>query len=122
MSTIDKAEVAPVTAPAAVVSARDADPARRTALAAMTPTAAKAPSDNVRLDKLAARLEAAARNVGHALEFTVRDDSHRVVVTVKDVKTGEVIRQIPSETLLRLAENADAGLLPTCSVMFDGRA
>jgi hypothetical protein len=44
VSTIDKAEVAPVTAPAAVVSARDADPARRTALAAMTPTAAKAPS------------------------------------------------------------------------------
>ena len=52
----------------------------------------------------------------------MRDDSHRVVVTVKDVKTGEVIRQIPSETLLRLAENADAGLLPTGSVMFDGRA
>lgn len=38
------------------------------------------------------------------LAFTVDEDTDRSVVTVIDSKSGDVIRQIPSEDLLKLAE------------------
>lgn len=39
-----------------------------------------------------------------SLSFTLDDKSERSVVTVKDTESGDVIRQIPSEEVLRLAE------------------
>ena len=39
------------------------------------------------------------------LEFRIDQDSGRTVVTVKDTTTGESIRQIPAEEVLRLAQN-----------------
>ena len=38
------------------------------------------------------------------LAFSVDESSRRPVVTVKDSSSGDVIRQIPSEEVLRLAE------------------
>ncbi|RDV25038.1 flagellar biosynthesis protein FlaG [Alteromonas aestuariivivens] len=38
------------------------------------------------------------------LAFTVDDNTQRSVVTVKDSESGDVIRQIPSDEVLRLAE------------------
>ena len=40
------------------------------------------------------------------LSFSVDDVSNTVVITVKN-REGEVVRQIPSETALRLAQNID---------------
>lgn len=47
------------------------------------------------------------------LSFSVDDAANKIVVTVKSAASGEVIRQIPSETALKVAHNlADAkGLL-----------
>jgi flagellar protein FlaG len=46
------------------------------------------------------------------LSFSVDDVANKIVLTVKDQR-GEVVRQIPSETALRLAHNLEAvkGLL-----------
>lgn len=45
------------------------------------------------------------QSMNRYLEFRVDEDSGRTVVTVKDKTTGETIRQIPSEEIMRLAQN-----------------
>ena len=56
--------------------------------------------------KQAARqLETFMQSMNRTLEFRVDQDSGRTVVTVKDKTTGETIRQIPSEEVMRLAHN-----------------
>lgn len=37
------------------------------------------------------------------LSFTIDDETKRTIVTVKESSSGEVIRQIPSEEVLKLA-------------------
>ena len=59
-------------------------------------------------------VDAAARNI----QFQLDDDSGRMVVTVTEASTGDVIRQMPSEEALRLAEN----LAEMSSVLFRGEA
>lgn len=44
---------------------------------------------------------------GRKLSFEIDDETNQIVVTVKDINTGDVIRQIPSEALLRVAHNID---------------
>ena len=52
------------------------------------------------------------------LDFSIDDSTGRVVVKVIATDSGDVIRQIPSETALKLAQNlADAS-----SLLFDGKA
>ena len=41
------------------------------------------------------------------LSFSVDDVANKVVLTVKNKESGEVIRQIPSEAALRVAHNLD---------------
>ncbi|MGS2742048.1 flagellar protein FlaG [Halomonas sp. LS-001] len=41
------------------------------------------------------------------LEFEIRQESERVVTRVIDRESGDVIRQIPAEEVLRLAERLD---------------
>ena len=57
------------------------------------------------VEKAAARMEAYARSIGRSLQFRVDENSGRVVVSVRDPSTGELIRQIPSEDALRIAED-----------------
>lgn len=45
--------------------------------------------------------------VRRTLQFSLDDESGRVVVKIKDAETDEVIRQIPSEEILRLAKSLD---------------
>lgn len=44
------------------------------------------------------------QNDQRKLSFTVNKDIGRVVIEVRDVATDEVIRQIPSESIVKLAE------------------
>ena len=39
--------------------------------------------------------------------FTVNDDSSMPIVTVRNTSTGEVVRQIPNEVVIKLAEGLD---------------
>ena len=61
------------------------------------------------------------QNISRDLEFSVDEDSGRVIVTVLDSETKEVIRQIPPEEALKLAQNlqkSDSGN----GVLFQGNA
>jgi flagellar protein FlaG len=45
--------------------------------------------------------------VRRTLQFTVDEDSGEMVVQIKDAQTNQVIRQIPSEEMLKLAKQLD---------------
>lgn len=57
------------------------------------------------LDEAVSRLREQAQSVQRNLEFSVDDASGETVVKVVASDTGEVIRQIPSEVALKLAES-----------------
>ena len=52
-------------------------------------------------------IKARAQKLSPELEFRVDDATKRTVVTVRDSHTGDVIRQIPSEEVLWLAQHLD---------------
>ena len=64
--------------------------------------------------EMAEQMDSFVGSFTHELKFRVDEDSGRNVVTVVDVKSGDTIRQIPTEELLeviaRLAE-ASSGLI-----------
>lgn len=110
MSSVNAVGLAPVAsverAPrqAAAVAAADAEPARP---AAQAPAAA--PTSARELEAATEQIERFVRSSGRSLQFRVDDDSGRVVVSVRDADTGDLIRQIPSEAALRIARALDRG-------------
>lgn len=58
-----------------------------------------------------------------SLDFKVAEKENRIIITVIDKETDKVIRQIPPEDLLQMAESLDQGLDGLQSgVMFDSKA
>jgi flagellar protein FlaG len=52
-------------------------------------------------------IQSFVQNIRRDLNFSLDDSSGRVVVKVTDGVSGEVIRQLPSEEALRLAESLE---------------
>ena len=50
----------------------------------------------------------ALQNQNQTLEFQIDEKSHQSVVKVVDTQTNEVIRQMPSEEFLKMAESIDS--------------
>lgn len=65
----------------------------------------KEPADKAKVEVAAVALKEFAQSVQRDLDFKVDDGSGQVVVKVTDSASGDVIRQIPSEEALQLAEN-----------------
>ncbi|VXC32490.1 Flagellar protein FlaG protein [Pseudomonas sp. 8Z] len=66
------------------------------------------PTEEVSRDKVeeaVATIQEFVQTVRRSINFAVDDGSGRVVVKVTDAGSGDVIRQIPSEEALKLAEN-----------------
>ena len=61
--------------------------------------------DRESLERALEELGEASQSVRRDLEFQVDDGSGRVVITVLDSESQEVIREIPPEKLLAMAEN-----------------
>jgi flagellar protein FlaG len=59
------------------------------------------------IEAVAQRLETYMKSVARSLEFRVDAGSGRTVISVRDSDTGELIRQIPGEEVLRLAQMAE---------------
>jgi len=53
------------------------------------------------------RLNQQASKDGRKLNFSMDELADRMVITVRESVTGEVIRQIPDEALLRVAHNLE---------------
>jgi flagellar protein FlaG len=66
------------------------------------------PAQNVsreQVEDAVATIQEFVQSVRRSINFAVDDGSGRVVVKVTDAGSGDVIRQIPSEEALKLAEN-----------------
>lgn len=85
----------------------------------------RSPSDSVAVDArppARAELEKAVKDIQdyatasqRNLEFSIDDTTHQVVVKVVATDTGEVVRQLPTEAALKLAQSlSDAN-----SLLFD---
>ncbi|MFM7625130.1 MAG: flagellar protein FlaG [Gammaproteobacteria bacterium] len=68
------------------------------------------------------RLQELARAAGRELEFRVDEASDRVVISVRDQRTGELIWQIPDEAALRIAQRLESELDEVRSVLFEDKA
>jgi len=60
------------------------------------------------LDDAIEALNAAVKKVPTSLHFSVDDSSKRFVVQVTDTNTGEVIRKVPGEAILRIARQIES--------------
>ncbi|MGV8843784.1 MAG: flagellar protein FlaG [Pseudomonas sp.] len=80
-----------------------------TALAALNPalaedkTSARAP-----LEQAVSSMQTFVQTISRDLNFSLDDSAGRMVVKVTDGATGELIRQMPTEEALRLAESLDS--------------
>lgn len=68
------------------------------------PAATSQPSAE-QIESVVAKLSDFVQAIQRDLSFIVDDNSGETVIIVKDTQTDEVVRQIPSEDLLQLAQN-----------------
>lgn len=59
------------------------------------------------LEEAVSNLEDFTQSIQRSLSFSINEHTGRTVVEVTDKATGEVIRQLPSEDALRLAESLE---------------
>ncbi|KAF1011967.1 MAG: hypothetical protein GAK32_00499 [Pseudomonas fluorescens] len=69
------------------------------------------------LEKAVTDIKEFVQAAQRSLDFSIDDSTHQVVVKVIATATGEVIRQIPSETALKLAQS----LSSASHVLFDDK-
>ena len=60
------------------------------------------------LDDAIEALNAAVRKVPTSLHFSIDDASNRFVVQVTDTNTGEIIRKVPGDAILRIAKQIES--------------
>ena len=60
-------------------------------------------SGSFELEEAVNKVESFLSSQNRDLSFTIDDETKRTIVTVKESSSGEVIRQIPSEEVLKLA-------------------
>ncbi|SEE46244.1 flagellar protein FlaG [Pseudomonas anguilliseptica] len=63
------------------------------------------PASREEVEAAVATIQDFVQTVRRSLNFSLEEGSGRVVVKVTDAGSGDVIRQIPSEEALQLAEN-----------------
>lgn len=76
---------------------------------AAEPAAPKADPQEMQrhLDEALAKLNEQMKQSGRDLNFSRDPSADRTIITVRSSQTGEVIRQIPDATLLRVAHNIE---------------
>ncbi|MFI8479425.1 flagellar protein FlaG [Pseudomonas sp. NPDC078700] len=65
-------------------------------------------SSTLVVEQAASSIQGYMQSIRRDLNFAVDDSSGRVVVKVTDSASGDVIRQMPSEDALKLAESLEA--------------
>lgn len=109
---IQPSKLPPAPAPAALAAAQ---PTRAAEAAKPQPVDAPKPAPEAKTDHRETRrameetseqLNKQMQRNSRDLSFSVDDVANKIVLTVKN-REGEVVRQIPSETALRVAHNLD---------------
>ncbi|WP_095110701.1 flagellar protein FlaG [Pseudomonas sp. Irchel 3E20] len=103
--------------PAGATQASGTSAAQAAPVAETDPTTAEEPQ-RVALEKAVTDIREFVQATQRNLDFSIDDSTGRVVVKVIATDSGEVIRQIPSETALKLAQN----LSDASSLLFQTKA
>ena len=74
------------------------------------------------LERASKQIESFVRSSGRDLQFRVDDESGRVIVSVRDSATGELIRQIPNEETLRIAQALEQRDSKALNLLIDDKA
>ncbi len=75
------------------------------------------------VDRVVHQLETQSQSLRRDLQFNVDDSTGRVIVTVIDSETDEVIRQIPNEEILALSQHLAEALDDEASgFLFESKA
>lgn len=69
--------------------------------------AADSEVDRDTLETAVSNMQDFTQNIQRNLNFTISENTGRTIVEVTDSASGEVIRQLPTEEALRLAESLD---------------
>jgi flagellar protein FlaG len=116
MQVNSRAAAPPFAAGAGTVAPRDAAPAEHAAPRlepVRLPPPAKAevnfhPEELRRhLQEAVSRLNEQMQRTSRDLSFSIDDRINRTIITVKNLQTGEVVRQIPTEEVVRLAHSIE---------------
>ncbi|MDE1164315.1 MAG: flagellar protein FlaG [Pseudomonas sp.] len=109
MSVKLNASYPPLTAqPAATSNAAPATAATSAATASDKTSIARQP-EKAELEQAVKDMQDFVNSTQRNLEFSIDDTTHQVVVKVIATDSGEVVRQIPSETALKLAQSLKDG-------------
>lgn len=96
------------TSPAAPTARPEVEQPAREAAAREAEKAKQAQqTDEKPLEEMVSDLNALVRNMHRELRFSVDEDSGETVIKVIDRETDEVVRQIPSEELMRLRKRLE---------------
>jgi flagellar protein FlaG len=68
------------------------------------------PIEVPKIESVTRQIDSFLRSIGRTINFRVDQGSGRMVISVLDATTGELIRQVPGEDALRLAESIEAGM------------
>ena len=60
--------------------------------------------DIVEVNRAASKVNEFVEQIGRNLEFSVHESTGRVIITVRESETGKIVRQIPPEELLIIAD------------------
>jgi flagellar protein FlaG len=63
--------------------------------------------DKQKLNEVVKNMNDFLQMVRRTLQFSVDDESGEMVIQIKDAETNQVIRQIPSEEMIKLAKQMD---------------
>ena len=97
--------VSSVLAGGSAYSASSATTSRPEAARSSTATPAPAaPASQGEVEQAVKVVSDFVQQTNSSLEFSIDKESERLVVKVRDVETKEVIRQIPSEAILKMAQ------------------
>jgi flagellar protein FlaG len=76
------------------------------------------PIEVPKIESVTKQIDSFLRSIGRSINFRVDPGSGEMIVSVIDANTGEVIRQVPGEEALRLAQRIEDSL----SALVDERA
>jgi len=77
-----------------------------------------APIEVPKIESVTKQIDSFLRSIGRSINFRVDPGSGEMIVSVIDANTGEIIRQVPGEEALKLAQSIEARM----SVMVDETA
>ena len=106
-----KAQRTALPAKAAAVVAQAAEPAPRQAPAAP-------PVEIRKIESVTRQIVSFLRSINKSLQFRVDQATGEMVVTIRDDETGEIIREVPGEDALRIAQRIE----DTLSALLDEKA